>query len=150
VRDIQASTEGLKVALAEQGLQGIFFIDPAVYDDYAKGCDEGSRLHRARMVPYLKMGPKCASCVLQPHPGFCSKYAKTLVLDPPYTDKAAQQQEILASGKATEINLATLMVNDKSIVAEFALRSATDIELNPEPTKAATITVELGGAKIDL
>jgi len=150
VRDIQASTEELKVALAEQGLQGIFFIDPAVYDDYARGCDEGSRLHRARMVPYLKMGPKCASCVLQPHPGFCSKYAKTLVLEPPYTDKAAQQQEILASGKATEINLATLMVNDKSIVAEFALKSATDIELNPEPAKAATITVELGGAKIDL
>jgi len=149
-RDLVASEGELKVALAEQGLQGIFYVDPTVYDDYAKGCDEGARIHRARMVPYLKIGPKCASCVLQHHRGFCSKYAKELVIEPPYSDKAAQQKEILASGKSTEINLGTLMNNSKSIVAEFALKSATDIDLNPELPKSETITVELGGAKIDL
>jgi hypothetical protein len=149
-RDVQASADELKVALVEQGLQGIFFIDPTVYEDYAKGCEEGARLHRSHLVPYLKMGPKCSSCVLQPQSGFCSKYAKALVLEPPYADKAAQQQEILASGKSTEINLASLMVNDKSIVAEFALKSATDIELNPEITREPPILVELGGSQIEL
>lgn len=149
-RDIQASASDLKVVLAEQGLQGIYYVDPTVYDDYAKGCDEGSRIHRARLVPYLKIGPKCASCVLQHHRGFCSKYAKELVVEPPYADKTAQQKEILASGSATEIRLDSLVNNSKSILAEFAMRSSTDIELSPEPSKPVKLTVELGGAEIEL
>ena len=54
--DIKAATELLRKVLAEQGLQGIFFVDPTVYDDYSRGCDEGSRLHRARQVPYVVKG----------------------------------------------------------------------------------------------
>lgn len=149
-RDIVAAREDLKIVLAEQGLQGIFFVDPTIYEDYAKGCDEGARLHRARLVPYVKLGSKCASCVHQTSPGRCSKYNKPLVVDPPYADKAAQQQEILNSGKATEISLADLMVNNKSIVAEFGMKGSMDIELNPEPEKAAPVVVELGGVKFDL
>jgi len=149
-RDIVASAPELKTVVAEQGLQGIHYVDPMVYEDYAKGCEEGARLHRARLVPYVKMGSKCTSCVLQTKVGYCSKYNKELVKEPPYTDKKAQQQEILNSGKATEINLASLVNNSKSIVAEFGMKSSIDIDLNPEPEKPAPVQVELGGVKFDL
>lgn len=148
-RDIVAAGPELKPVIAEQGLQGIYYVNPMAYDDYGRGCDEGSRLYRSKLVPYVKLGSKCGSCVLQTSPGHCSKYAKPLVVEPPYADKKAQQQEILNSGKATEVSLADLMINNKSIVAEFGMKSMT-IDLNPEPTKAAAVTVELGGHKIDL
>lgn len=150
-RDILASQDDLKVAMREQGLQGIYYIDPTIYNDYAKGCDEGARLHRARQVPYVKLGSKCPTCVLHRHPGFCSKYAKHLVIDPPYADKAAQQREMLASGPATEIELGSLMIHNPSSVADLVqMRSGLDIELNPVPEKAAAVSVELGGATFDL
>jgi len=149
-RDIKAAAPELKTILAEQGLQGIYYVDPMVYGDYAKGCEEGARLHRSRLVPYVKLGSKCSSCVLQTKVGYCSKYNKDLVNEPPYADKKAQQQEILSSGQSTEINLASLMQNTKSIVAEFGMKSGIEIDLNPEPTKAAPVSVELGGHKIDL
>lgn len=149
-RDILASKDELRVAMSEQGLQGIYFIDPTVYADYGKGCDEGARLHRARQVPYVKMASKCASCVQQPHPGRCSKYAKPLVVEPPYADKQAQQREILASGRSTEVSVASLVTHNPSAVADLVLKSGMDIELNPEPTKAATVEVELGGGIFNL
>lgn len=149
-RDLKASVSEIKTALAEQGLQGIYYVDPMVYGDYAKGCDEGSRLHRARLVPYVKLGSKCSSCVLQTSPGHCSKYAKPLVIEPPYVDKRAQQREMLASGAATEVNLASLVNNGRSMLAEFGMKATMDIELNPVAEKSATVAVELGGAKINL
>ena len=147
--DIKAATELLKTVLAEQGLQGIFFVDPTVYEDYSRGCDEGARIHRARQVPYLKIGPKCASCVLQAVPGTCSKYAKPLVVDPPYADKTAMQREILASGNSTDNSLQNLMIPSHSIVAEYAMGSM-NIELNPEPVKPEKVSIQLGRAKVNL
>lgn len=147
--DIEASRAELKTVLAEQGLQGIYYVDPTIYPDYAKSCDEGARLHRARLVPYVKMGSKCESCVHQPSAGFCSKYAKPLVIEPPYADKAAQQREMLASGEADQVNFVDLVNTNTSILAQFEMQKASTIELNPEPT-VATVTVELGGVKFDL
>jgi hypothetical protein len=147
--DIKAATDLLKTVLAEQGLQGIFFVDPTVYDDYSRGCEEGGRLHRARQVPYVKIGPKCSSCIHQAVPGTCSKYAKPLVVDPPYADKTAMQREMLASGNSTEHNLQNLMIPSHSIVAEYAMSSMT-IDLNPEPVKPERVSVQMGRAKVDL
>jgi len=147
--DIRAATDLLKTTLAEQGLQGIFFIDPTVYEDYSRGCEEGGRLHRARQVPYVKIGPKCSSCIHQAVPGTCSKYAKPLVVDPPYADKTAMQREILASGDSTEHDLQSLMIPSHSIVAEYAMTSM-NIDLNPEPVKPEKVSVQMGRAKVDL
>jgi len=148
-RDIAASSEELKTVLAEQGLQGIHFVDPTVYSDYGKGCDEGARLHRANLVPYVKIGTKCDTCMSQSMVGKCSKYSKSLVVEPPYQDKVAQQAAILNSGKSTDLSLADLMIPNKSIVAEFALKTATEIEINP--VKASVdVNIQLGGASIKL
>jgi hypothetical protein len=123
-RDIKASAEDLRTILAEQGLQGIYYVDASVYDDYGKGCDEGARLNRTRLVPYVKMASKCGSCVLQTKVGFCSKYNKPLVNEPPYMDKAAQQREILASGSSVEVSPASIMGSNlrHNILAQFEMQ----------------------------
>jgi len=149
VRDIQASQNELRTVLSEQGLQGIFYVDASVYDDYGKGCDEGMRLHRSRLVPYVKMGSKCASCVLQTSAGHCSKYAKPLVNEPPYSNKQAQQREILASGASTELSLPSLFQPSNSILAQFEMQAEMQVDIN-SVTSPVDIAVELGGGKVKL
>ena len=148
-RDIKASQDDLKAVLAEQGLQGVFYVDAAVYEDYGKGCDEGSRLHRARLVPYVKMGSKCTTCVHQARAGHCSKYAKPLVVEPPYQDKAAQQREILASGNSTEFPLTSLLNGNRNILAQFEMQAEMQVELD-EKAASIDVDVELGNAKVKL
>ena len=149
-RDLIAAKDDLKVVLAEQGLQGIYYVDPSIYADYGHGCEEASRLHRARLVPDVKLGSKCASCTLQTKPGYCSKLNKNLVREPAYIDKLAQQREILASGPATEMSYDSLVNNGHSAMIEFEMgqRSAT-IEFNA-PAKPFDVTVEFGNQGIKL
>jgi hypothetical protein len=136
-RDLVAAAGDIRPVIAEQGLQGIFYVDPEVYDDYGKGCDKAASLHRSRGVPYLKVGSKCGSCVLQTRPGFCSKLNKPLVVEPPYVDKAAQQREILASGASTEMDVSNLVNNGHAMMAEFEVQQkGMDIELDPVVTVA--------------
>jgi len=131
-RDLTAAREDLRPVIAEQGLQGIYFVDPSVYADYGRGCDEAARLHRTRGVPYLKLGSKCGSCVLQTN-GHCSKINKHLVADVPYpADRLELQREILASGSAIENDPAKLVNNGRNMMAEFELQKrGLEIELNP-------------------
>lgn len=149
-RDLVAAKEDLKPVLAEQGLQGIFYIDPTVYADYGHGCDEAMRLHRSRLVPAVKIGSKCASCTLQSKPGFCSKLNKPLVVEPVYMDKAAQQREILTSGPSTEMCYENLINNGHDMVREFEMgtREAT-VEIDA-PVQALDVTVEFGNQGIKL
>ena len=133
-RDLVAAQKELKTVLAEQGLQGIFYVDPSVYEDYGHGCNEAMRLHRSRLVSSIKLGPKCSSCVLQTKPGYCSKLDKQLVIEPLYADKQAQQREILASGKATEIDYSSLVNNGHNMVAEYEMQQrGMNVEVDPVP-----------------
>ena len=146
VRDIKAASLDLKPVLVEQGLQGIHYIDPTIYEDYGKGCKEASALHRSRLVPYVKLGSKCGSCIHQNRQGFCSVINKPLVVEPPYVDKAAQQREVLASGKSTEIAYESLMNNGLTMMAEYQLQNGgldveVDAALEPE-----VMGIEFGGA----
>ena len=131
--DITAATSALRPVVAEQGLQGIHYVDPTVYDDYGKGCKEASSLHRSRLVPYVKLGAKCISCVHQTKTGFCSVLNKPLVVEPPYVDKAAQQRGVLASGKATVVSYESLMNNGLTMMAEYQLQNGgLEVEISPE------------------
>jgi hypothetical protein len=149
VRDLTAAAQELRSVLSEQGLQGIYFIDPMVYDDYGRGCKEAGRLHRTRQVPYVKIGPKCASCVHQTQPGFCSVIHKNLVVEPEYPQgKQALQREILASGSSLDNNPAQLVNNGVTMMAEFELqKKAMEVELNPIPVQLPdpVLEVEFGG-----
>jgi len=152
VRDLTATAGDLKVVLAEQGLQGIKFIDPTVYDDYGKGCHTAASAHRSRAaVQYLKVGDKCGSCVHQTRVGFCSVINKQLVVEPPYIDKLAEQRAILASGNSTVVSYESLMNNGLSMMQEYQLQHDTEgsIDLQPE-FKVGSDTIEFGTQKVKL
>jgi hypothetical protein len=149
-RDLWAAKDELRKVFAEQGLQGIRYIDPTIYEDYGKGCKEAGRLHRSRLVPYVKMGSKCASCVLRDPTGACSVLAKPLVTEPPYVDKLAEQRAILASGKASEVSYESIMNNGLSMMAEYQLQHQEPGDIEMKSTSKDPISIEFGGTNIDL
>lgn len=150
-RDLRASTTELKKVLAEQGLQGIKYIDPSIYGDYGKGCHEAQRLHRSRQaVKYAKIGSKCGSCVHQTRAGYCSVLNKQLVVEPPYLDKFAEQQAMLNSGVSTEISAASLINSGLSMMQEYELQHReASLELNPTASDI-DLSVEFGIQDIKL
>lgn len=133
-RDLQAVKEDLRPLVAEQGLQGIFYVDPTVYSDYGKGCDEPSRLFRASNVPYLKVGSACRDCIHQKVPGECSKISKKLVVEPPYHNKEAQRKQVLASGSSMVVPPENLVNYGANMIAEYQLQNHMDVEYAPEPS----------------
>lgn len=143
-RDIVAAADDLRPVLAEQGLQGIFYVDPTVYDDYGKGCKEAARLHRSAGVEYVKTGSKCGSCVHQTRVGFCSVVNKPLAVEPPYYNKAVQQREVLASGRSTEIDFKNLVNNGMSMMAEYEMQHGPDAIEVDAPRVASDIGIEFG------
>lgn len=149
--DIKAAAEVLKPVLAEQGLQGIKYVDPTAYEDYGKGCKTAAAKHRGRKaVRYAKVADACTSCVHQTRPGFCSVLDKQLVIEPPYVDKAREQAAILASGRATEVSYENLMNNGLSMMQEYELQhQAGSIDLSPEPSPVEA-TIEFGVQDIKL
>jgi hypothetical protein len=140
---LMAAKDELRSVIAEQGLQGIFYVDPAAYEDYGYGCKEAERLHRSRLIQYAKVGSKCQGCVHQTKACYCSVLDKTLVEEPPYYDKAAQQRDILASGTSIETNLAGLMNNGQSMMIEYEMQNRMAVEIDPE-VKVAPLDVQLG------
>jgi hypothetical protein len=153
-RDLAAAKEELAEALAEQGLQGIKYVDPSVYPDYGHGCATASRLLRPRAaVKFAKVGSACASCVHQSMPGVCSVLNKQLVEEPPYVDKAAEQKAVLESGKSTEVRFDQLTHNGLSMMEEYELQrsasAAYTIDLNA-PGEALDVDIEFGNQEIKL
>jgi hypothetical protein len=149
-RDIRAAAEDLRPVLAEQGLQGIFYVDPTIYFDYGHGCEEAARLHRTRLVKYVKVGPKCGSCVHQTRPGWCSKLAKELTVEPPYENKAAQQQAILSSGRAVEVRYEDLVNNGHRAMLEYEMgRRAMAVDVD-KPVKTQPLSIEFDRQEVVL
>ena len=140
----------LRPILAEQGLQGIFYVDPGVYDDYGAGCDEAQRLHRGRGIKYAKIGLKCAGCVLQTQPGFCSKLNKELVVEPPYVDKVAQQRAILESGSATETEPADILMRSNIMVEYEMQHGGMVVDVDPPKQARLPMPIEFNNRKINL
>jgi hypothetical protein len=150
VRDLVAAQKELQPVIAEQGLQGIKFVDPTVYDDYGKGCKEAARKHRSKAaIQYLKIGKKCESCVHQTRPGFCSVISKRLVVEPPYVDKLAEQRAVLASGNSTEVSYESLMNNGLSMMQEYQLQQSDGNIVLDTPT-VMDANVEFGVQDIKL
>jgi len=152
-RALLATGPELRAVLAEQGLQGFKYIDPTVYDDYGKGCQRAASLHRSRgAVKYAKVGDKCSSCVHQTRIGHCSVLNKQLVVEPPYIDKYAEQQAMLASGPANTMpNAEALMANNGlTMMQEYQLQHhEASIEFNPEGQKFST-SIQFGSHEIKL
>jgi hypothetical protein len=149
-RDLFASKEELRKVFAEQGLQGIKYIDPTIYADYGKGCKEAGRLHRTRLVPYVKLGSKCGSCTLRGPTGACSVLNKPLVTEPPYVDKLAEQRAVLASGRSTEVSYESLFNNGLTMMAEYQLQHQDPQDITFSSDSKAPMSIEFGGTNLDL
>jgi hypothetical protein len=148
-RDLTAAAADLKLVLAEQGLQGIYYIDPTAYDDYGKGCKEAQRLHRSRQaVKYAKVGSKCTTCVHQTQPGLCSVLNKKLAFEIPYENKVAQQQAVLASGNSTETNYGSLVNNGLTIMQEFELQ-ARSLSVDVTAANSLDVLIQFGENELD-
>lgn len=145
-RDLVACQTELRAVLAEQGLQGIKFIDPTVYDDYGHGCRTAGAKHRSRAaVQWVKVGHACGSCVHQSG-GVCSVMNKKLAVEIPYVDKLAEQQAVLASGLATEVDYDQLMNNGLTMMQEYELQhndGAINLNASGEDPE---VVIEFGGA----
>ena len=61
------------------GAQGSYFVDPTAYSDYGRGCSTGSKHFRKRGASNLLVGEMCTGCSMQTAPGWCAKYAKSLI-----------------------------------------------------------------------
>lgn len=150
VRDLAAARADLKPVVAEQGLQGIYYVDASVYDDYGHGCDEPARLFRAKNVKYAKLGSKCESCVHN-HNNHCAKLNKPLVHEPPYLDKKAEQEAMLNSGRSTQIDTASIMApSGLSMIHEYQLQNGgMTIDLNPvAATPVQAVEIRMGNQKV--
>lgn len=69
----------IKQAMRQDGVVGHHYVDPSCYKDYGRGCDSGSKQFRGTGPKNVVAGKSCTGCVLQTHPGWCSKYAKTII-----------------------------------------------------------------------
>lgn len=78
----QVPQVGAELAAAD-GVCGTYYIDPTAYPDYGRGCNVGSKDFRKRGAPNLMAASGCTGCRLQTHPGWCSKYAKTMIRSVP-------------------------------------------------------------------
>ena len=150
-RDLTAAASELKKVVAEQGLQGIYYVDPTVYADYGSGCKEAERLHRSRQaVKFAKVGSKCDSCVHQTRAGYCSVLNKSLVVEPPYLDKQAMQQAVLATGRSTEVQYSDLVNNGMSMIQEFELTGGSgELDLHPQGLSLEA-SIQFGNNEVDL
>lgn len=139
-KDLAQIPEVGRRAAADDGIQGQLFIDPTAYSDYGGGCNEGSLHFRKRGAPHVMASDGCTGCMLQTHPGWCSKYAKTMIRSVP-----TEVRERVASERRTLPVIQTAPFRNP--VAEYGLASE---ELVVEPSKSpATVSITIPGGNLD-
>lgn len=111
---------------SSDGIQGTYFIDPTAYSDYGRGCSIGAARFRKQGAPNLMVGSSCVGCSLQTAPGWCSKYAKSLIRSVPDDVR----ESIVASRR--RLPMAPLSVEDP--VVRYELASDLTFEVSsPKP-----------------
>ncbi|MFA5202929.1 MAG: hypothetical protein WC708_00750 [Lentisphaeria bacterium] len=119
---------------AEDGIQGSYFIDPTAYSDYGRGCNIGSDLLRKKEVPNVFVGSSCTGCRLQTHPGWCSKYAKSLIRQIPDSVRveAAERRRLPVAQELPPV---------EDPVRKYGLASELTLEPAPAPRKMVEINI---------
>ena len=67
------------------GVQGAYFVDPTAYPDYGRGCSSGAKHFRKQGAKLILVGEACTGCSMQTAPGWCAKYAKSMIRQVPQT-----------------------------------------------------------------
>lgn len=123
----QVPQVGVSLA-SNDGVQGSYFIDPTAYPDYGRGCATGAKHFRKQGAENVFVGDACTGCAMQTAPGWCAKYAKSLIRSVP--------QSVVAA--AAEARNRAPVPNDAPItnpVEQFQL--AAEVTVEPAKKSAA-------------
>ena len=124
---------------ASDGIQGTYFIDPTAYHDYGRGCSTGASRFRKQGAPNLMVGNACVGCSLQTAPGWCSKYAKSLIRSVP-----DDVRESIASSRR---RLPVVQAEVEDPVARYEL--ASDLTFEVPVSKPGRADISLPDRHID-
>jgi hypothetical protein len=125
---LKANTYVLSKLLPEQGLMGIYYINPSVYSS----CHDGAKILRNKGTKYIKRIHACESCRSNTE-GYCSVYNKQVVDEVPYIDKNAQQKSILNRNSSENLEFSDI-ISYQSMLEQFEVQNNNleDISLNDE------------------
>ena len=141
ISDLQQVKEVVVAAAVNDGVQGNYFIDPTAYGDYGHGCSSGSKLFRKQGASNLLASTKCNGCFLETAPGWCSKYAKSLIRNVPDDIRA----EIAAARKAASVE--PPKVTFENPVEKYELSSDMTIDIGD--SKPRNFEISLNSRDID-
>jgi hypothetical protein len=130
----QVPEVGNKLA-SNEGVQGVYYIDPSVYPDYGKGCVAGAKQFRKQGAAYLLAFNNCTGCVYQTAPSWCSKYCKRMI-----RQAAADEMKARVKQQRKQVNKAATAPIENPVV-EYELVAEMDISL--DGSKSREIDVSL-------
>jgi hypothetical protein len=124
---------GVKLA-SNDGVQGVYFIDPSVYSDYGRGCVVGSKQFRKQGAPNLLASSSCTGCMHQTAPSWCNKYSKKMIRQIP---ESIRKQASELRKEASIIDTVPI----ENPVEKYELASEMTVDLNGYKNKAPDITI---------
>jgi hypothetical protein len=127
----QVPQVGNRIASGEH-VQGSFYIDPTAYNDYGRGCSEGSSIFKNRNPRNILASSQCTGCTMQTAPGWCSKYCKSLIRSVPASVRNASVPN----------SLPVYHEPVENPVEKYELASESSVDLNGARSKSLDITLD--------
>lgn len=131
--DLMQVPEVGRRAAADDGVQGHYFVDPTAYRDYGRGCDDGSSKLKKKDVPYVLASSSCTGCILQTHPGWCSKYAKEIIRQVP--------SHVREAAVAARRTLPVVYAPVENPVEKYELRNELSVDLSGSRSRSIPIGI---------
>lgn len=133
---VQLKTHANRIASLE-GIQGSYFIDPSAYSDYGSGCQEGASHFRKKGPGNILASASCNGCTLQTSPGWCSRYAKTMIRSIPQevVDSAQLRKQLSSVVETAPIT---------NPVTDFELGSSLEVDMNGRKDRSISIDINFG------
>jgi len=134
VQELQQIPEVGRRLAGNEGVQGVYFVDPTIYSDYGRGCVTGSKHFRKRGAAYLLASNACTGCTHQTAPSWCGKYCKRMIRQIPDSVIAAAKQR-----KQQASQIETAPVEDPVVKYELT----ADMPIDLEGSKSREIDIAL-------
>jgi hypothetical protein len=133
--DLKQHSELGKRFASSDGIQGHYYVDPSVYLDYGRGCDEGAKKFRKVGAKHVMACSKCSGCRLQTAPGWCSKYAKTLIASVP--------QDVVEAHKASKSLPIIQQAPPENPVEKYEMDQGMELDLSGSKDRSIDMTMSM-------
>ncbi len=137
--DLAQMPEVGRQASVDDGVQGTYFIDPTVYNDYGHGCETGSKSFHKRGPKNLLAAGSCTGCQLQTAPGWCTKYAKNLIRS------VSEEVRIQIASKRSLPVVQPMVEQDPAY--KYGLSNEIQVDMNG--AKGRPLNIEIDGPSFD-